>query len=350
MGKNRILGSVVLCCLLLALVLAGCGNSSTGNTKESGAANKVYEWNWVFPNGPDHPVFIVGKQFTEEINKLTNGRLKITPRAMGELPFATTEYIRVVGEGSVQMGTCDAGTVSGDLKSGAIVSLPFLIDDNAKLAKAMDSIKNQTNAEFGKYGVQLLMYFSYPQQQIWGSGKVPSSSADLKGLKIRSQGSEQSEVLRKMGISPVSITSAEVATALGRGVADGLITAGMSMTGNGWYEYAKWCYLANLQAVPSYIVINQNALNELPPDLKKILLDTADRYVREVYPKQLKAEEDKAFETLKNVHKITFVSLPDAEKKKILADIDVENYWREWAKKKGGTTVEDLNTVLKAIR
>ncbi len=347
MSKTKIIGSVLCCCLLVGLVLAGCGGGS--NTKEN-SANKVIEWNWVFSNAPDHPVFIVGKQFTEEINKKTNGRLKIIPRAMGELPFATTEYMRVVGEGSAQIATCDAGTVSGDLKSGAIVSLPFLIDDNAKLAKAMDSIKNQTNAEFGKYGVKLLMYFSYPQQQIWGSGKVPSSSADLKGLKIRSQGSEQSEVLRKMGISPVSITSAEVATALGRGVADGLITAGMSMTGNGWYEFAKWCYMINLQAVPAYIVVNQKAFDGLPADIQKIVLETADKYNREVFPTQMKAEEEKAFDTLKKVHKLTFVSMSEAERKKVLADIDIENYWAEWAKKKGGTTSEDLKTVLKAIR
>jgi TRAP-type C4-dicarboxylate transport system substrate-binding protein len=336
--------------MLLVVVFAGCGGGPTSSTKENSAANKVYEWNWVFPNAPSHPVFIVGKQYTEEIYKRTNGRLKITPRAMGELPFATTEYIRVVGDGSVQMGTCDAGTVSGDLKSGAIVSLPFLIDSSERLAKAMDSIKDPTSAEFGKYGVQLLMYFSYPQQQIWGSGKVPASGAGLKGLKIRSQGSEQSEVLRKMGISPVSITAAEVSTALGRGVADGLITAGMSMTGNGWYEYAKWCYVANLQAVPSYIVVNKKALDALPEDLRKIVLETADKWTREVYPKQLKSEEDKAFDILKNTHKLTFVPMSDAERKKLLADIDIGTYWREWAKKKGGTTPEDLNTVLKAIR
>lgn len=356
MKRINALVSMVCIIVLLTFVFSSCTNTSKSNTGDSNvseksgesvASDKVTEWDWVLTGSLDHPVSIVCQQYAEEINKLTNGRLKITLRAMGEMPFSTSEYIRSAGDGSVQMANGDLSAVGGDFKTASIIGLPFLIKGTDELTKAINSIKDPINAEIGQYGAQLLMYFSYPQQQIWGSGDAPASMADLKGKKIRSQGSEQSEVLKMMGIAPVSIAASEVATSLSRRVADGLVTAGISMTGNAWYEYVNWGYKVNLQVVPSYIVVNKDELEALPEDIRKIVIETADRYSHEVFPQQLTAKEDEAFSSLKNDHGIEIVEMPDSERTAITADMGT--YWANWAKTKGGTTPDDLNKVIEAL-
>lgn len=347
MGKYKKVITVI-CILTLFINVSGCTGATKNANDDYSISDKVIIWDWVLTGSLDHPVSKVCQQYADEIDKQTNGRLKINLRAMGEMPFSTSEYIRSVGEGSVQMGNGDLGAVGGDFKTASIIGLPFLIKGNDELIKAIDAIREPINKEIEQYGAELLMYFSYPQQQIWGSGKIPFSMADLKGKKIRSQGSEQSEVLKILGISPVSINAAEVATSLSRGVADGLVTAAISMTGNSWYEYVKWGYKVNLQVVPSYIVVNKDALNDLPEDIQTTVLEIAGKYSRTVFPKQLSAKENEAFSILKDVHDIEIMEMPESEREEIMDNM-VE-YWENWAKTKGGTTFDDLQKVLEEIK
>ena len=77
----------------------------------------------------------------EQIEKETNGELKIRLHLGGSLPINTTNITQAVSDDVVQMG--DDGYFTGNVPIGGILRLPMLIrsrDEYAKAAGVVDPI------------------------------------------------------------------------------------------------------------------------------------------------------------------------------------------------------------------
>jgi TRAP-type C4-dicarboxylate transport system substrate-binding protein len=339
---------VGVCIIFAALLglLTGCGNNASGGTPST-ADSVAYKWDWMKASALNHPMSVIGAQFAEEVAKATNGRLSLTLRAMGELPFKNDEYIRVVGDNSVAMADADVGATGSDLKSGAMPAWPFLVGSFQELAAVVDILRDHINQEMGVYGARLLMYASYPVQNIWGSGEPPKSMGSLSRKKIRAQSLEQSQVLLNNNISPVSIASQELATSMSRGVANGLITAALTMTGNKWYEFCKWGYMLEFQVMPCYVVVSRKFLDELPEDIRATLLKIADTYEKDKFPTEMTRYEEEARKQLSGELGLQLISVSEEERSAQMKMI-VE-YWDKWAAAKGSYTPADLAMIRKAL-
>ncbi len=184
-------------------------------------------------------------------------------------------------------------------------------------------------------------------QQIWGNGAVPSRAKDLAGRTIRSQGAEMSKALELFGAHPISISGAEVPSSLSRGVINGGVTAGITVTATGWYPYIKWGYLVNMVALPSYICVNQKAFDALPADLQKILVDTTREYQENFYDNYVAAAEEEQWKILKEKHGITLVEMNAEDRAMIMKEM--RKYWFDYARSMGDNVVKDLEKILNAL-
>jgi TRAP-type C4-dicarboxylate transport system substrate-binding protein len=248
-----------------AILLAATGISA--NAAE-------FEWKFYTFYAPQDPPTVIDRAFAKDVEQATNGRLKITVYAGGELPYKASDTLRILRTGQVEMAHIALGTVAGDLPEANVFSQPFVCTSLAAFYdKALPAIEPKVdNLLQEKFQSKTLLSFSMPPQQFWLSRDVQKIE-DFKGLKVRSWNREQIDLMKLLGGSGISITAAEVIPALQRGVVDGAVTAAIPALSWRFHEVIKYGYMANISLSHELVAVNQKALAKLPEDLRKILQD-----------------------------------------------------------------------------
>ena len=109
--------------------------------------------------------------------------------------------------------------------------------------------------------------------------------AGLKGLKIRVLASTvQLEQMKKLGATPLPMALGEVLPAIQQGTIDGLMTSIPVMTAFKYYDAAPDILETNHSYIISIATLSKRWFESLPPDLQKIVLDSANRTTAELYP------------------------------------------------------------------
>lgn len=288
------------------------------------------KWDYSLFTGVTHPISLRLKGFADDVGKRTNGQLIITTRPAGELPFKATEVVKAVGDGQIQLGQAYQGFVSGSVPLASIPSLPFLVRTPEELQKIYPIIEKYTTPEFEKNGVKAIFWFTWPPQNIWGKGKPIKADADFAGRKIRTTDGKQAEMMKRLGGSAVTLTTAEVPVAMERGVAEGFFTAGFNVMGAKWYEFVQWGWVGDVHiGGPDYQLVNLAAYNKLPAEVRAKLDEAAREWGPKVTAETL-ADEKNDVETLKTKHKVD-VYVPSKEQVDGLAN-KMRDYWESWAK------------------
>ncbi len=181
------------------------------------AQPKTVNWDFVLNVGMTHPVAVMGKDFVDDVLKRTNGQLNIIMRPPGEMPYKLTEYLRVTGQGNAQMADVYMGFLAGDSKIAVLTGLPFLVGTPEELKKAMVVLDPLIREDFARFGADILTWFTWPEQNVYGRGKPIITLEDMKGRKIRTTSPEQSEMIKRLGGVPISLTAPEVPSADQRG-------------------------------------------------------------------------------------------------------------------------------------
>lgn len=333
----------LLILLIVSLALTGCGS---GDTQAPQSEDKTIKWDYMMLVGSmEHPEGKFAVEFADEVEKRTNGKLKITVRPGGELPYKSDEYIRVTGEGKVQISGALVSAVTGDLKAGALTGLPFLFTEMEQINDIMKILTPYLNEELDRFGCQLLYYYPWPPQVLWGKGEVIDSVEGIQGMKFRSQGVEQAAFLKEHKAIPVSIGSPEVPPALQRGIVDGVITAAANNLSAKWYELLDWGYMLNIQTIPSYVVVNKKALESLPEDVRKTLLEVAEEFNMSQPAKWEQLDKEARVEIAK---KGIIIKEPSQEEIDKLTE-NAKVYWEQWVQEKGGKAPEALKKIREAL-
>ena len=103
--------------------------------------------------------------------------------------------------------------------------------------------------------------------------------ADLKGRKIRSAGPVESEFTRQMGMVPVSVAPSEIYTGLQQGLLDGNWVADAPHFFNKGFEVTKFIFDIGSAGAGFFVLVNEKALEALPADVRKGLMDSLPAYV-----------------------------------------------------------------------
>jgi len=143
--------------------------------------------------------------------------------------------------------------------------------------------------------------------------KEPFETLDeFKKLRFRCSSGLAQDVYKEMGLTPVSMAGAEIIPALEKGVIDGgewiKPSTDIKM---GFYDICKYLCLEGLHQADTLamIIINGDALRELPPDLQEIVRVTIKATYLEVLAYDIK-DNAEALETMKTVHGVTIFPAP----------------------------------------
>ncbi len=238
-------------------------------------AQTVYKWRLVSV-WPSYTTFAqVDKRLIKNIYELSGGRLQITGYAAGELVPAMAVF-DTVSKGAAEMGIDYPGYWQGKNSAFDLLgSVPMAFSQYDVINWYIHGGGKKLYDEmYGKYG---LIYYIQSVASI-GSGirsRTPIRNlADLKGKKIRVSGRAAGYVMAKAGATPVMTDAAQMAQALATGQIDaasfnapevdlslGLAEVTKYNIGPGW----------NIPSGTGGVMINKDAWNSLPPDLKKII-------------------------------------------------------------------------------
>lgn len=317
--------AAALCPLLGLMFLSG------------GQAPAAEDWNfYMHQSAPNFATSRGAKLFTEEIEKATNGELKVRLHLAGTLQINASNITQAVGGNVVQIG--DDLFNSGNIPVAGIPRLPMLIQSYEDFAKADAVLKPYIDKAYREKGSILLASYTYPLQFIWGRKKIVSLDG-IKGMKLRVAQPEQGEFVRRFGGTSITMSAPEVPSALDRGVVDGIFTAGVGAVL--WKDLLKYGYILIINVNNSYFIANTEAYNKLSPDLqgklRRVAQDTA-RWDQETMQK----EEAESVQVLTTAGYTLTKATPEENARAVEA---MKPYWDEWAKSRGPDVIEALAKV-----
>jgi TRAP-type C4-dicarboxylate transport system substrate-binding protein len=206
----------------------------------------------------------------DDTAKKSNGRVEVNLKSWPEMNVQGPEVIRLVRSGQVDIAAAPLTTVSGDVPILDGIDLAGLNPDIAQARKVADAVLPVANRDLEKLGVKLIATYPFPAQ-VFFCKKPVKSLADIKGLKVRTNGPALGDLMNAFGAQPTAIAFGEVYTALERGTVDCAITGTGSGNGVKWYEVTSTLYnLPTSWSISGYFV-NLAWWNKLDPAVRNFV-------------------------------------------------------------------------------
>jgi TRAP-type C4-dicarboxylate transport system substrate-binding protein len=172
---------------------------------------------------------------------------------------------------------------------------------------------------------------------------------DLKGRKLSAAGPNL-PWLSNTGATPVQTNLNEAYNALQSGVYDGLVIFPAPWYGFKLHETAKHFKLVNFGSVPwNSLTINLNTARRLPPEVMRIIEDTAKQY--EIASAYIELDRHEQAKKQLAAAGSTVTELPEAERAKWAAALkDLPNTQAQEAKKRGMPGPQALRLYIQALK
>lgn len=213
------------------------------------------------------------QQFANEVDKATNGQLKITVHAGASL-FKAPEIKRAVQGAQAQAGEILLVNFENENAFFGIDGVPFLATSYADALKLHQAAKPALEELLGKQGIKLLFTVPWPPQGIY-SKKPLNSMVDMKGLKWRAYSPATAKIGELVGAQPVTVQAAEVSQALATGVMDSYMSSGATGFDTKTYEHVKNFYDTQAWLPKNAIIVNQKAFDGLDKTTQAAVLKAA---------------------------------------------------------------------------
>ncbi len=228
--------------------------------------------------------------FKEEVEKRTNGRIKVENYFSAVLG-TEFEVQDMVATNALQ-GTRGGGFTNAN-KKYSLFMLPFLVEDWDQALKlfASDFVKKiNEEAKINGYHIPACG-ISQGFRAHTNNVRPIESPDDLKGLKMRVPQQEVYVINASMlGVNPQELAYSEVYMALKLGVVDGQDNA----VSNNWdykvYEVQEYLTITNYAMGPDPFMVNLEWYNTLPDYLKNIFDEVAVETMK--YSDQLNREKE----------------------------------------------------------
>ena len=216
-----------------------------------------------------HKHSVLAMEWGKEIEKRTNGSVKVTMHYGGTLTPAPQVYDGVIrGISDIGMSVC--GYTRGRFPLTEVVELPLGHKSGWAVTKVINEYFNKFRPK--EFDDVKMMYMHAHGPGLLHTKKPVNKLEDLKGMKIRAFGAV-TKLVTALGGAPVSMAMGETYEALSRGVAEGSIAPYEALQAWKWGEVVKFTTEAPGMYYSSafFIAMNKDKWNALPPDIQKII-------------------------------------------------------------------------------
>lgn len=267
----------------LTVILGACGDDSTtdtGSTVNNTEEAKSYTFKLGHEAAESHIKFKVAEKFAEELEKASDGRMKVDLYPGNQLG-KEADMAQQVQSGTLDFAILSNGTMSSISESLNGWFMPYVFEDLNAAAEVVetDEAKQMMTDLEQKNMVGYGVFFA-GQRHIFTNKEI-KSVADLKGLKIRIPGSPVFESYYKaIKASPASMPLPEVYTSLSTGVIDAVDTDLDAAVSQKFYEAVGNLTLTSHIVFPEVVIANKTLIDGLNEEDQKIIADTWTEVIR----------------------------------------------------------------------
>ena len=296
------------------------------------ASDSVINWRMQVLWDQGTTPYKMGEKFVERVKELSNGRLVIKMFGPGSL-VPTNQMLDSIQAGMFQMMWQYEGYYIGKMPQVAFTSaLPLGFTDSWQFDTWFWNLGgvDLLRKAYAKQGVYYIAPTIYNQEPIHSKFPIRSIE-DMKGKKGRFVGLA-GPVMAKLGASVTPLPTAEVYSALEKGVIDFADRGGLAANYDaGLHEVAKYIILPGFHqpTTATCFAANMGACKNLPADLQAIVEVAAREASSDLFQENLV----KGYEALEKFKAkgVEVIYLPEGEIKKIR--VKAMEVWEEYADK-----------------
>jgi tripartite ATP-independent transporter DctP family solute receptor len=284
---------LVVLALIGGLVWAGGGKQSSGAAGAGPTKEKPLVLRFSNSDPEDSIMVLVSKVFKEEVEKRSNGAIKVDIYYNAQLAEAT-QNIPMIVRGAFEMSPSGATYIQEFMPELGVLNMGYLY-------KNFDHANAYLNGNSGRQlfkrigeqtGVLPLGAYYYGARNVCiTKDRAIRTPSDLVDIKMRTNGTDPMMFLAKaMGSNPVGIPLGEMYTALQTGTVDGQENPINGVITYKLYEVSKSLTFTRHFIDCTWITIGNKIFNSLSPEYQKMIQDCAT-YACEVQSKaSLEAE------------------------------------------------------------
>lgn len=251
----------------MLMATAACGSGGSG-----GSAQYTIKYSTQWAKG--YPAVQADQYFADEVNKESNGKIKVKLYLNGELGGASGT-LKGVQSGSIQMGVVATSWLTDAVPKYGAISLPYLFSSPDQANSVLNSGpagKQLAGETEKKIGIQIMGWYYTGFGEVSTTNKMVRTPSDLKGQKIRTLSNPIEEATYKgYGASVVPLSNTETFSGLQSGVVHGVTIPTLAEISDKYNEVCKYTTLTNDEAFESVTMVNEAYFKKLPANLQKIV-------------------------------------------------------------------------------
>jgi TRAP-type transport system periplasmic protein len=229
-------------------------------------------------------------EFAKRANAKLAGKAKVVVYGSSQLG-GDKEMIQKLKLGTIDMAL-PSTVMSSEVDLFGLFELPYVVKDRSHMARIEKEIFWPSIApEAEKKGLKVVAVWENGFRHITNNKQPIKSPADLKGIKLRvPEGKWRMKMFQDYGATPSPMKFSELFTALQTGVMDGQENPFTQIYSAKLHEVQKYLSLSGHVYTPAYLTIGTKKWESFPPDVRKVLEETAKETQAFVY--QTAAKED----------------------------------------------------------
>jgi tripartite ATP-independent transporter DctP family solute receptor len=242
--------------------------------------SKVVELKWYQPEPEGHPWTDVSKLIAEEIEKNSNGTLKVTIYPAGVLG-TQAEAIDMLRTGSLALETSGPSILASFYSPVQVMSLPYAFDNAAQGYAYFESPAGQRIFDDirKKSGVRTLDVWYFGDRNLTINNIIVKTPKDLAGKAIRCMDTPVAKtVVASLGGSPVPINFGELYMALQTGVVAGQENPIPTIISQKFYEVQNTLVLTKHSVHMGTVHVSEIIWQSLTPAQRDVITAALAKY------------------------------------------------------------------------
>lgn len=251
-----------------------------GSPTSGFSAEKVISMDFTMFQPAIHVVTIAHEQWCREVEKRTNGRVKINYYAGGTLAPAEQTYDAVV-KGIADIGFAALPYNKGRFPLTEVCDLPLGLKSSVTACRMVNAYYNKFKPK--ELDDTKVLFLENHGPGLIHSRKPVHTMEDMRGLKVKAAGT-QARIINALGGIPVGLPMPDTYDALQKGIVDAVASPYEALQGFRLGEVATYTtedwgasYVATFG-----VVMNKERWNSLPPDIQKIIEEVNHEYIDKI--------------------------------------------------------------------
>ncbi len=214
------------------------------------------------------------KKFADLVQEKSGGRIETSVSYAGELG-TQREQVEMLHDGALEVVTTLASGTARYVPQLGLFEFPYIYKDEAHLVRVLDALEDEVSRLLAPHNFVAVGGQNMGFRHMLNKEKPVVNVADLKGLKMRGPNPVYVGMFDALGASGTTTDWSEIYGALQTGVIDGMEASPDMIYSMKFHEVAKYMSKTYHIAACVYYMTRKDWLEELPDDLKEIVMSSA---------------------------------------------------------------------------